>query len=105
MHVPYELFWKLNPKKLEPFQKAAEMEQKAMQARLNLTGWVNGIYIQHAVASCFAKNAKYPQKPIDIFGTEEKATPKQEAQMFERFMYQHNAQKEVHDLHVNQTVT
>jgi len=94
MHVPYELFWKLNPKKLEPFQKAAEMEQKAMQNRLNLTAWVNGVYIQHAVASCFSKSAKYPQKPLDIFGTEGKATPQQEAAMFERFMIAHNVQKE-----------
>lgn len=95
MHVPYETFWKLNPKKLEPFIKAAEMEQKAQQARLNLTAWVNGVYVQHAVASCFAKNAKYPQKPLDIFGTAAKATPRQEAQMFENFMHMHNAQKEV----------
>lgn len=66
-----------------------------MQARINLTAWVNGVYVQHAVASCFAKNAKYPQKPLDIFGTEAKATPQQEAAMFERFMIAHNAQKEV----------
>lgn len=99
MHVPYELFWKLNPKKLEPFEKAMEMEQKAQQARLNLTAWVSGVYVQHAVASCFSKGAKYPQKPLDIFGTEGKATPQQEAQMFENFMYQHNAQKEVSQIH------
>ena len=71
------------------------MEQKAMQARLNLTAWVNGVYIQHAVASCFSKGAKYPQKPLDIFGTEANLTSKQEAKMFENFMYQHNAQREV----------
>ena len=94
MHVPYETFWKLNPKKLEPFEKAAEMEQKAMQARLNLTAWVNGVYVQHAVASCFSKGAKYPQKPLDIFGLETKATPQEEAAMFERFMIAHNAQRE-----------
>lgn len=99
MHVPYELFWKLNPKKLEPFQKAAEMEQKAMQNRLNLTAWVTGVYIQHAVASCFSKGAKYPQKPLDIFGTEAKPTPQQEVEMFERFMVAHNAQREVKDSH------
>lgn len=96
--VPYELFWKLNPKKLEPFTKAAEMEQKAMQARLNLSAWVAGVYVQHAIASCFSRGAKYPQKPIDFFGTEEKATPEQEAAMFENFMYAHNAQKHIRDV-------
>lgn len=70
-----------------------------MQARLNLTAWVNGVYIQHAIASCFSKGAKYPQKPLDIFGTETKATPEQEARMFENFMYQHNAQREVARIH------
>ena len=97
MHVPYELFWKLNPKKLEPFEKAAEMEQKAMQARLNLTAWVSGVYVQHAVAACFSKSAKYPQKPIDIFGLEKKATADDEAKMFERYMVAHNAQREIAD--------
>lgn len=92
MHVPYELFWKLNPKKLEPFEKAMELEQKAAQARINLTAWLNGVYVQHAVASCFSKGAKYPQKPLDIFGTEKKATPEQEVAMFESFMHMHNAQ-------------
>lgn len=97
IHVPYDVFWRLNPKKLEPFQKAAEMEQKAMQARLNLTAWVSGVYVQHAVASCFSKGARYPQKPLDIFGLEKKATPEQEAAMFEQYMIAHNAQRELAD--------
>lgn len=94
MHVPYEVFWTLNPKKLEPFEKAMEMEQDAMQARLNLQGWVTGVYVQHAIASCFSKGAKFPNKPIDFWGKEKKATPEQEASMFESFMHMHNSQME-----------
>ena len=95
MDVTYEIFWTLNPRKLKPFEKAMELKQKAIQNRMNLTGWVSGIYVQHAIASCLSKGAKYPQKPLDIFGLEEKATPQEEVAMFERFMIAHNAQKEM----------
>ncbi len=94
MHVPYETFWKLNPKKLQPFEKAFEMEQKAHQNRMNLEAWIKGLYNQHAVASIMSKGARYPQKPLDLFGNAEKATPQQEVEAFERFMVAHNAQRE-----------
>ena len=102
--MPYDVFWRLNPRKLEPFQTAAEMDQKAMQNRVNFTAWVNGLYVTHAVAACFSKNSKYPSKPIDLFGTAGKATPQQEAQMFENFMHQHNAQKQVAEVQKEQAL-
>ena len=95
MGISYETFWHLNPKKLQPFEKAMELKQKASQNKLNLTGWVHGLYVQHAIASCLSNGAKYPQKPLDLFGLEEKLTPQEEVAMFERFMIAHNAQREM----------
>ena len=95
MHVPYDVFWHLNPKKLKPFEKAYETELEARQTRMNLDAWLHGLYIQHAVASVMSKSAKYPQKPFDIFGTQKKKTPQEEADEFMRFMLQHNMQRQI----------
>lgn len=62
MGVPYELFWKLNPKKLESFEKAHDLKLK----HDNESAWLNGFYGAMAIASCLSKKAKYPTKPIDF---------------------------------------
>lgn len=62
--VDYELFWNLNPKSLSPFIKAFSLKQKYDDYTL----WLQGKYIQMAIASTMNKNAKYPPKP---FSTEE----------------------------------
>lgn len=94
MGVPYDTFWHLNPKKLKPIEKAYELKLEAQQNRMNLEAWIFGLYNQHAVASVLSKSAKYPQKPLELFGTKKK-TPQEEADEFMRFMLQHNAIKSV----------
>lgn len=59
--VPYELFWHLNPRKLEPFktafQKRIEMD--------DYNAWMLGSYIRAAVGSVLdGKRCKYPEKPL-----------------------------------------
>ena len=41
--VDYGLFWRLTPKKLEPFLKAYESKQKEQLEFINIAGWVNGM--------------------------------------------------------------
>jgi len=94
MGVPYDTFWHLNPRKMKPIEKAYELKLEAQQNRMNLEAWVFGLYNQHAVASVLSKSAKYPQKPLELFGTKKK-TPQEEADEFMRFMLQHNAIKSV----------
>lgn len=96
MHIPYETFWKLNPTRMKPIERAYELEQEGQQKRLNLAAWISGLYVQRAVASVLSKGARYPAKPIDIFGKEQKLSPEQEADAFKRFMLQHNAINKVH---------
>ena len=88
MHVPYELFWHLNPRKLKPFEKAYEMEIESRQNSMNLESWLNGLYNQNAVASVFSKNAKYPTKPFDIFGKQKAKTPEEEFEEFKMYAEQ-----------------
>lgn len=88
MGVSYETFWHLNPRKLKPIEKAYEMKMESRQAQMNLESWLQGLYVQNAVASVLAKNAKYPKKPFDLFGKEKKKTPEQEAEEFKEYVQQ-----------------
>lgn len=58
--VPYEVFWHLNPKKLQPFREAyhkrLEMEEYAR--------WRNGLYVMQAVGACFG--GTYPETPFGM---------------------------------------
>ena len=38
--------------------------------KVNFTAWINGVYIQSAVASVLSKNAHFPKKPFDLFSNE-----------------------------------
>ena len=96
MHIPYDTFWHLNPTRMKPIEKAYELEQEGQQRRMNLSAWVNGLYVQRAIASVLSRGAKYPAKPIELFGKEQKLSPEQEADAFKRFMLQHNAINKVH---------
>lgn len=68
--VPYELFGKLNPRRIMPFEKAFSEKRKQEQHEnleyLNVGAWFNGLYVTRAIATCFSKNDKYPENPINI---------------------------------------
>ena len=49
------------------FRKADEMTQKAKREKDKFNAWLTGLYVQEAIASCFSKDGKYPDKPHDIF--------------------------------------
>ncbi len=69
--MSYEVFWKLDPRKLKPFIEAFKQSQKLKQEETNMEAWIQGIYFQQAIASCFNKDAKYPEKPINFSGEPE----------------------------------
>lgn len=58
--MPYDLFWHLNPTKLQPFreayQKRLEVEEYAR--------WRSGMYVMQAVGACFG--GEYPKQPIEF---------------------------------------
>lgn len=56
--VPYELFWHLNPKKLQAFKEAY---QKRMEME-SYARWENGMYTMRAISACFG--GEYPEKPF-----------------------------------------
>lgn len=61
--MPYELFWHLNPKKLEPFFASQRVLAKQRYQEMDILAWNVGRYTANAIASCFSRSAQYPDKP------------------------------------------
>ncbi len=63
-------FWYEDPYLLEVYSKSYEMKLKdsaeQWKIKTNFKAWLQGVYIQNAVASVLSKNARYPSKPFDI---------------------------------------
>lgn len=64
--VDYNLFWTLNPKKLQPFKDSYKDKVKMQQNLNNANMWINGLYMLSAIGSAFGGKA-YPDKPIEQF--------------------------------------
>lgn len=63
MGVPYDLFWHLNPRKLEPFRTA----YKDRLSQEDHYAWRQGAYIKLAVGSIlFGRKCKYPENPFSL---------------------------------------
>lgn len=61
---PYELFWKLNPKKLEAFHKAYSDRIEAKNTELDILAWRIGRYVVNSVSTALdGRRNKYPDKP------------------------------------------
>ena len=87
--VPYELFWHLNPKKLEPFYEAEKLRADARENRDNRMAWLIGLYFTHSIASMLPKSrTKYPNTPIDF-----NAKPNTDAERFAEWAKEHNKAK------------
>lgn len=68
-------FWYEDPTILNAYSKAYELRLKdsaeKWKMKVNFTSWLNGAYIQSAVASAISKNVNYPNKPFELFGSDE----------------------------------
>lgn len=73
MGMSYELYWDGRPELVIPYRQA----DKIMQQRKNNEAWLQGAYIQHAVASVLnGRKSPYPKKPFamnDMTAKQEKA--------------------------------
>lgn len=62
--VPYEVFWHLNPRKLEPFREKKALEEKEKVRMLDRLAWLIGSYSIDAMGVWWGKNSKsYPEQP------------------------------------------
>lgn len=87
MGIPVEEFWKLNPKYMYMYQDNFIKEKEAEIKLLDVSAYYNGMYVQRAIASCFNKKVKYPQKPYSLV---EKAKPLSGEEQFKLWVEQFN---------------
>ena len=66
-------------------------EQKEKLEYINLSSWLNGLYVAKAIQACFSKDEQYPQKPID-FNADEKVNTKDAADDFKEYVSAFNDQ-------------
>ena len=84
-----EVFYRLNPKRVQRYQPYMVEWLKQHKEEQSEVGWMNGMYVQRAVGTMLSKKAKYPDKPLKVYGDPEPQTEEEaEAQAFsdaERF--------------------
>ena len=94
MGVPYKTFWGLTPKSLQPFIEAFRLKQEFETGQANFTAWLNGIYVTHAIAANFGKNATYPDKPFELGGGSDETAGNKDAALFEAWALSFNREFE-----------
>jgi hypothetical protein len=97
----YELFWHLNPRKLEPFFEAYRLKMKEQVTMQDSFAWLQGVYVRDAFLSCINKSVTYPKGPMGLNqdsdysrdqDTESRSPHKKmsDGQNFALFMVKHN---------------
>lgn len=82
------MFRKLNPKIMERYLPFFREQMKCRRDNMSDSGWINGLYIGMAIGSCFSKNAKYPEEPLELWNdgvSEEDSEPFTDADRFAGF--------------------
>lgn len=71
--MSYQEFWEEDVELINYYHKAEEIRQTKINNQL----WLQGIYIQMAIASCLDKKAKYPKQPFPLTEKEQEQAKKQ----------------------------
>jgi len=95
--VSYELFWHLNPRKLEPFIAEREMRVKEQMEMLNVLAWNIGLHNLLALGQMFGEShTAYPSEPQSVDSYNATSEPKGEVMTdgarFAAFAARHNRQ-------------
>jgi hypothetical protein len=89
--IPEDRFWHMNPRKLEPYDKAYELRQTDWKRKVEIEAWAHGMYVHRAIGCVFSKPAQpYPQKPDSLF-EETREVELTDGQKFYAYMLKHNA--------------
>lgn len=59
----YELFWRLNPKKLESFYEAYSLKIKEQITMQDSFAWLQGTYVREALMDAVSGKCNYPKRP------------------------------------------
>lgn len=84
-----DVFWELNPKYMYMYQDNYIKEKKEQLQMLDVAAYYQGLYVHRAIASCFNKRVKYPEKPYSLI---KKEKPLTEAEKFKLWVAEFNRQ-------------
>lgn len=77
---------------VEAYQERMEQEIKQKNELIEYQAWISGMYVAHAIACNFAKNASYPDNPLlnrEAKGSKQGLT---DGERFAMFAMKHNSQ-------------
>ncbi len=79
-----EDYWNGDPEWLWAYVEVYNNKIHNEQKSKNMYEWLQGVYIQKAIASCIdSKNCKYPNEPLDIFPkTEEEIEEEKDKKLY-----------------------
>ena len=84
--VPENIFWDLNPKRLEPWQRHYEYQEQLKKDDDDYRAWLSGRYILDAIAAALdGKSNPYPTEP---YSTTQRRNEEEEARQIasDKFM-------------------
>lgn len=64
--IPYETFWKLNPRIMSMYQDSYIAKVKEQMQMLNYAAWLQGQYNMASIGAVMSKHGKYPKKPFEF---------------------------------------
>lgn len=65
--VPMSIFWSLNPKRLEPWQRHYEYSEQLRRDEQDYVAWLSGQYVHAAICAAFeGKKSPYPTEPSSV---------------------------------------
>lgn len=82
MGIPVDVFWELNPKYMYMYQDNFIKEKEEQLKMLDVAAFYQGLYVKQAIASCFDKRAKYPQKPLSFVERENTLSPEEKFKLW-----------------------
>lgn len=59
-------FWDKDPSWFWVLRETFNKKIREQTELMNYQAWLNGIYIQYAIGSCFSKNTRYPSEPLNL---------------------------------------
>lgn len=94
MGISCDTFWGMTPKSVQQFQvgynKQRQRQVDEAVEMADYQSWLAGAYVTNAIAACFDKRSKYPERPATV--KEPEKTAKEEAADFAAFARRMNAQ-------------
>ena len=76
------VFWGLNPKYMYMYQDNYIKQKEEELKLLDVAAYYQGMYVHQAIASCFNKQAKYPQRPYSLVEQETPISPEEKFKLW-----------------------